>query len=105
MLFFAAAYLTKAQSFLPVPYNIKATYNKDTCRINGAPGKSYCQNKANYNIDVVFDTLSGKAIKSTAGNTYIPDRDKGDNVWEVKNIKSVAIALFCKKNYSDGMKI
>jgi len=66
LLFFAAAYLTKAQSFLPVPYNIKATYNKDTCRINGAPGKSYCQNKANYNIDVVFDTLSGKAIKSTA---------------------------------------
>ena len=76
LLFFAAAYLTKAQSFLPVPYNIQA------------PGKSYCQNKANYNIDVVFDTLSGKAIKSTAGNTYIPDRDKSNNVWGAKNIKT-----------------
>jgi len=64
-----------------LPYNIKATYNKGNRNIKSAPGKSYWQNKVGYNINVVFDPVSGKGIKKVQlGNTYIPDRYKSDNV-------------------------
>ncbi len=45
----------RAQNTLPVPYNIKPTYSKGTRHSNGAPGKNYWQNTANYDISIKFD--------------------------------------------------
>ena len=47
-----------AQNLLPVPYNLKTTYDKGTRNINGAPGKNYWQNSANYDINIKFDPAS-----------------------------------------------
>jgi hypothetical protein len=43
-----------AQTTLPVPANIQATYNKGTRTTNGAPGKNYWQNRADYNLTIKF---------------------------------------------------
>ncbi|HEY9001303.1 MAG TPA: M1 family metallopeptidase [Mucilaginibacter sp.] len=43
-----------SQTTLPVPTNIQATYNKGTRTINGAPGKNYWQNRADYNLTINF---------------------------------------------------
>jgi len=40
---------------LPVPTNIQAAYKKGTRSMDGKPGKSYWQNKADYKISVNFD--------------------------------------------------
>ncbi len=55
MIFFCTVMYTRAQTSLPVPYNLQATYNKGTRSITGAPGKNYWQNKAAYNISIRFD--------------------------------------------------
>ena len=47
-----------AQNLLSVPYNLKTTYDKGTRNINGAPGKNYWQNSANYDINIKFDPAS-----------------------------------------------
>jgi len=44
-----------AQTTLPVPTNIQATYTKGTRTATGAPGKNYWQNRADYTIKVNFD--------------------------------------------------
>ncbi|MDO3627848.1 M1 family metallopeptidase [Mucilaginibacter sp. BT774] len=43
-----------AQTSLPVPTNIQATYNKGTRTPTGAPGKNYWQNRAAYNLTINF---------------------------------------------------
>ncbi len=44
-----------AQTTLPVPVNLQATYTKGTRTVNGAPGKNYWQNSADYTIKVNFN--------------------------------------------------
>ena len=44
-----------AQNTLPVPVNLQATYTKGSRTVNGAPGKNYWQNRADYLIKVNFD--------------------------------------------------
>jgi hypothetical protein len=44
-----------AQTSLPVPVNIQATYNKGTRSTIGAPGKNYWQNHADYNLTISFN--------------------------------------------------
>ena len=43
-----------AQTSLPIPTNIQATYNKGTRTTTGAPGKNYWQNRADYNLTINF---------------------------------------------------
>jgi hypothetical protein len=44
-----------AQITLPMPTNLAATYTKGTRTPDGAPGKNYWQNRADYTIKVNFD--------------------------------------------------
>lgn len=43
------------QTALPVPVNLQQTYINGTRTINGAPGKNYWQNRADYTIKVNFN--------------------------------------------------
>jgi len=43
------------QTALPIPVNLQQTYVNGTRSTNGAPGKSYWQNKADYTIKVNFN--------------------------------------------------
>jgi len=43
------------QSVLPMPVNIQQTYANGTRSVNGAPGKNYWQNRADYTIKVNFN--------------------------------------------------
>ncbi len=47
-----------AQTTLPVPVNLQATYTKGTRTLSGAAGKNYWQNSASYTIKVNFDPQS-----------------------------------------------
>ncbi|WP_158824842.1 M1 family metallopeptidase [Mucilaginibacter lacusdianchii] len=58
-----------AQTILPVPVNLQRTYTKGTRTINGAPGKNYWQNWADYNIKVNFDPQT-RVIKGTVDIDY-----------------------------------
>jgi hypothetical protein len=52
---FLAGTASFAQTILPVPVNLQATYAKGTRTTTGAPGKNYWQNTADYTIAVNFD--------------------------------------------------
>jgi len=58
-----------AQVTLPVPLNLKATYDKGTRSTDGRPGKNYWQNKAVYAIDVKFNPET-RLVSGTANITY-----------------------------------
>jgi hypothetical protein len=61
-IFSALALLFAATSFgqsaLPVPVNLQQTYVNGTRTFNGAPGKNYWQNKADYSIKIKFNPKS-----------------------------------------------
>jgi hypothetical protein len=59
-----------AQTTLPIPLNIKKTFDKGTRSVDGKPGKNYWQNTAVYNIDVNFDPAT-RVIKGTVAINYI----------------------------------
>jgi len=59
-----------AQSKLPMPSNIKKSYNNDTRSLQGIPGKKYWQNTANYTIDVSLNP-NNNVISGTAHIEYI----------------------------------
>jgi hypothetical protein len=65
---FLLAMASKAfgQNLLPVPLNLQATYNKGTRTLNGAPGKNYWQNKADYLIKIKFDPKTRQLDGSVA---------------------------------------
>lgn len=44
-----------AQTQLPTPRNIRATYKKETRSETGRPGRNYWQNTADYDLDIHFD--------------------------------------------------
>jgi hypothetical protein len=59
-----------AQTTLPVPVNIQATYNKGTRTPTGEPGKKYWQNRADYTIKVNFDPNS-RLLSGTVSADYV----------------------------------
>ena len=61
--------LATAQTALPVPGNLQATYKKGTRDISGRPGKNYWQNYADYKVDVNFNP-STRLITGTAVINY-----------------------------------
>lgn len=58
-----------AQTTLPIPVNIKKTFDKGTRSMDGKSGKNYWQNAAVYNIDVNFDPAS-RVIKGSVTISY-----------------------------------
>lgn len=59
----------QAQVSLPVPLNLKATYDKGTRSTDGRPGRNYWQNKASYAIDLKFNPET-RLLSGTANITY-----------------------------------
>lgn len=57
------------QTTLPVPLNLKATYDKGTRNTDGSPGKKYWQNGADYTINVKFDPVT-RLLSGTESITY-----------------------------------
>jgi hypothetical protein len=58
-----------AQTKLPLPTNLKETYDKGTRSYDGRPGKNYWQNTADYNLNVAFEPTS-RLVKGTASIDY-----------------------------------
>jgi len=59
-----------AQTTLPIPANIQATYTKGTRTTAGAPGKNYWQNRADYDIKINFNPQS-RNLDGTVAIDYI----------------------------------
>jgi len=62
-------YMPYAQTTLPVPRNIQATYNGGTRSISGKPGNNYWQNSADYNLHVHFEPAT-RLISGVEEITY-----------------------------------
>jgi hypothetical protein len=78
---FSLAYSVFAQTSLPIPRDIQATYDKGTRSMDGAPGENYWQNRADYNIDINFTPetrLLGGAEKITYYNN---SPDTLNSIW------------------------
>lgn len=58
-----------AQTSLPVPVNLQATYAKGTRTTGGAPGKNYWQNTADYTIAVNFNPAN-RNLEGTVAVDY-----------------------------------
>jgi len=58
-----------SQVKLPVPANLQATYTKGTRTLNGAPGKNYWQNRADYTLKISFDPQS-RLLSGTVAIDY-----------------------------------
>jgi hypothetical protein len=70
-----------AQATLPVPINLQATYTDGTRTTNGAPGKNYWQNSANYTIKVNFNPQT-RILNGTVSIDYI--NNSPDSLSEVE---------------------
>ncbi|MGZ3761194.1 MAG: M1 family metallopeptidase [Mucilaginibacter sp.] len=70
VLLIAVSLSVAAQNTLPVPLNLQATYTKNTRTVNGAPGKNYWQNKADYIIKINFDPQT-RNITGTVAIDYV----------------------------------
>lgn len=66
----SAGFSSFAQQTLPKPRNIEAAYAQGTRSNDGAPGKNYWQNTANYIIKVNFDPATRK-LAGTVDIDYI----------------------------------
>jgi len=55
----AGSIYCNAQTSLPVPTNLQATYTKGTRTASGEPGKNYWQNRADYTIKINFNPQTG----------------------------------------------
>ena len=60
---------TQAQTALPMPRNLRATYDKGTRSPTGQPGPKYWQNTADYAIKVNFDPAT-RLLAGTVRITY-----------------------------------
>ncbi|MFI5161009.1 MAG: M1 family metallopeptidase [Sphingobacteriales bacterium] len=99
-----------AQDVLPVPINIKAAYDKGTRNPDGAPGKNYWQNHADYSIKVNFNPVNNN-LAGTVAIDYInnsPDTLKQvwfklyPNLFKKGSIRSMPIL---PEDITDGVKI
>jgi len=99
-----------SQGTLPVPVNLQATYIKGTRTTNGAPGKNYWQNRADYNIKVNFDPKS-RLLSGTVAIDYVnnsPDTLKEvdfklyPNLYKKGSIRSMPVL---PEDIGDGVQI
>jgi hypothetical protein len=99
-----------AQATLPVPVNLQETYTKGTRTLNGAPGKNYWQNKADYLVKVNFDPKS-RNLEGTVAIDYInnsPDTLKEiefklyPNLFKKGSVRNMAVS---DTDITDGVKI
>lgn len=70
-----------AQTTLPIPRDIQATYERGTRSKDGSPGKNYWQNRAEYSIDINF-TPDTRLLSGTETITYYNNSpDTLDKIW------------------------
>ena len=69
-LIISASFNCYAQTLPTLPVNLQSTYTKGTRTSNGAPGKNYWQNSADYTIKISFDPKS-RILSGTVGINYI----------------------------------
>jgi len=84
-----------AQTNLPTPKNITATYAKKTRSEDGYPGKNYWQNTADYVININFNP-SNRLLNGTEEITYF--NNSNDTLHEI-------VFKFEPKSYYSGKKI
>jgi hypothetical protein len=99
-----------AQTSLPIPKNIKATYDKGTRSTDGKPGKNYWQNAANYDLKINFNpatrVLNGSEEIDYTNNS--PDTLRSivfklyPNLYKKGSARDVTIK---EEDVSDGVKI
>src|ERR1700744_4073438 len=99
-----------AQTTLPVPVDIQATYAKGTRTINGAPGKNYWQNRAGYSLKINFNpqnrNLDGTVEIDYTNNS--PDSLKEiwfklyPNLYKKGNIRNMPVR---PEDITDGVKL
>jgi hypothetical protein len=99
-----------AQNVLPVPVNLQATYNNGTRTTNGAPGKNYWQNNADYAIKINFNPqnryLNGNVSIDYTNNS--PDTLKEiefklyPNLYKKGSIRNMPVK---DEDISDGVQI
>jgi len=70
-----------AQTKLPVPRNIQAAYHKGTRSKDGAPGKNYWQNRANYKVSINFTPKTRLLSGSETITYYNNSPDTLHKVW------------------------
>ncbi len=75
-----ANHFAMAQTSLPTPKNISATYAKKTRSEDGYPGKNYWQNSADYDINVDFNPTT-RLLKGTEEITYF--NNSNDTLYEI----------------------
>jgi hypothetical protein len=99
-----------AQTTLPIPVNLQATYTKGTRTMNGAPGKNYWQNKADYFIKVNFNPKS-RDLTGSVSIDYVnnsPDTLKKmefklyPNLFKKGSVRNMPVA---DSDITDGVKI
>jgi hypothetical protein len=99
-----------AQTTLPIPVNLQATYTKGTRTQNGAPGKNYWQNKADYFIKVNFNPKS-RDLTGTVSIDYVnnsPDTltkmefKLYPNLFKKGSVRNMPVA---DSDITDGVKI
>lgn len=108
ILFWATA--ASAQNMLPVPANIETTYNKGTRTTNGAPGKNYWQNRADYSLTINFTpkTRILNGIDEIEYTNNSPDTLKQvwfklyPNLYQKGNIRAMPIK---PEDITDGVRI
>jgi len=99
-----------AQTTLPIPTNIQATYNKGTRTTSGIPGKNYWQNKAAYNLTVNFNPKSRvlNGIDEVDYTNNSPDTLKQiwfklyPNLYQKGNVRAMPIK---PEDITDGVRI
>src|SRR6266536_4765760 len=99
-----------AQQPLPVPTNIKATYDKGTRSPDGKPGKNYWQNTADYDLKINFDPAT-RLLDGTEEIVYVnnsPDTLKEiffklyPNLYKKESIRRMTVE---DEDLTDGIKI
>lgn len=99
-----------AQTPLPVPVNLQATYTKGTRTTGGAPGKNYWQNTADYTIAVNFDpsTRNLEGVVSVDYTNNSPDTLNEltlklyPNIYKKEAIRNMPVSA---ADLTDGVKI
>jgi len=99
-----------AQTALPVAANLQAAYAKGTRAVNGAPGKNYWQNTADYSITVRFNPES-RNLDGTVSVDYFnnsPDTLKEidlklyPNIYKKDAVRNMPVAA---ADITDGVQI
>jgi len=99
-----------AQTTLPVPIDLQATYTKGTRTTTGAPGKNYWQNSADYTLRINFNPKT-RELNGVADIDYInnsPDTLKEvwfklyPNIFKKGSVRNMPIR---DDDVTDGVKI